>query len=387
MMSKERLDWKEGGIPIRNVPSTRHAALIDALNSIPETRDYQPFMDLLRQITGSSVVNGILTLPGFPGGYVTSISGIAPSEFEQDESEYFDRHGGYNPMMAAVEPILETGRVLRASDHASFPELRRTAYFRELLHPMNADYTAGIVIESASHGTSWLSLSKPVGSLDYSEKEIALLKELSRPLQRVCRLLGEMPDRAFGWDVLDGCGIAATVVEYDLRIRWSTAAMDDLLAEESAVGVSHNVLHGNDEEVQQVLLELVRSALGAATPAHGLDAAPQRGFCDAIGNRWRATAMAGASGLPRDCILLLFRRNGTGQSPERRLISKFGLTKAEARCVIGLLQSPDGSELANRLGIGANTIKTHLRNAYRKTGTKSRVGLITRMAREGLVEE
>jgi len=122
----------------------RKAAVFDALYSIPKSGDYQPFLDELRAATGSSVVNGILAEPGVPGGLVTSVGGVAPSDYQKLESAYFEVHGGYNPMMASVQHVLRTGRILRASDFASFEVLRKSAvsgasakfffcYFRRML--------------------------------------------------------------------------------------------------------------------------------------------------------------------------------------------------------------------------------------------------------------
>ena len=157
--------------------------MFDSLYEIPETGDYQPFLDELRTATGSSVVNGILSEPGVPGGHVTSVSGIEASDYADLEASYFEAHGSYNPIMASVQHVLRTGTVLLASDFAPFPALRKTAYFRDFMHPLNADYTAGIVVESGPYGVSWLSLSRSVGAPDYGRAEMALIRELSAPLQ------------------------------------------------------------------------------------------------------------------------------------------------------------------------------------------------------------
>jgi DNA-binding CsgD family transcriptional regulator len=359
----------------------RTAGLFDALYTIPETGDYQPFLDELRSATGSSVVNGILSEPGVPGGHVTSVSGIAASDYAALEAAYFEAHGGYNPMMAAVQDRLCPGAVLRASDFAPFPALRQTAYFRDFMHPLDADYTAGIVVESGPTGTSWLSLSRPVGAPDYGRVEMALIAELSAPLQRVCRLLAAIPGAGYSWELLEASGTAAMVVDADFRCRRATAAMDALLAEGSLLTMRGRSLYVIEPAARRRLL-----ALCDALRTGSRDQAPELELGDTRGARWALTALTGLVGLRSGDVLLLLRRCDDAVAPEKALVDRFGLTPAEARCALALARAPDNRSLARLLGVAPNTVKSQLRAAFRKTGTGNRVRLLALLIREGLIE-
>lgn len=363
-------------------PVTR---VFDALYAMPEIGDYQPFLDELRAATGSSVVNGILVEPNRAGGYITSVSGIGEADYRQRESAYFEFHGGFNPMMAAVQHVLSTGTVLRASDFVPFPALRESAYFREFMHPLNADYTAGIVVDSGAGGTSWLSLSKAVGADDYTDAELALLRDLSAPLQRVCRLLAATPADGAGWQVLSASGVAAAVVDAELRCLRTTSAMDELLAGGSPLAIRARTLRGAWPAVDARLRALRNKVESAGT---GLaEAAPEYEFDDPGGWRWALTVISEPVGLPTGARLVILRRVRRLSDRRRRMIDRFGLTPAEARCALALARTPDSRDLARALGLSANTVKSQLRAVFGKTGTASRVRLLALLAREGLLDE
>ena len=362
----------------------RKAAVFDALYSIPESGDYQPFLDELRAATGSSVVNGILAEPGVPGGLVTSVGGVAPSDYQKLESAYFEVYGGYNPMIASVQHVLRTGRILRASDFASFEVLRKSAYFRDFMHPLDADYTAGIVVESGSQGTGWLSLSKPVGGADYTDADMALLRELSAPLQRVCRLLAAAPGREYSWELLDASGMSAAIVDTELNCRRTTAALDDLLSRRSLLIISRGGLVGV-EPATDALLQNLRNQVSALDKTASFDHAPELSLHDSGGCRWILTAMTHLMGLARDEILILLRAVGPSCTPEKRLIRMYGLTLAEARCALSLARAPNVQRLARHLGVSTNTVKSQLSQVFRKTGTGNQVRLLVLLARQGLI--
>jgi DNA-binding CsgD family transcriptional regulator len=73
----------------------------------------------------------------------------------------------------------------------------------------------------------------------------------------------------------------------------------------------------------------------------------------------------------------------SGLSPD--FILKYGLTTREAELGGVLLQGKSDQEIAALSGITVNTVKTHLRIIYRKTGVKGRgalMALANRMSRE-----
>jgi DNA-binding CsgD family transcriptional regulator len=54
----------------------------------------------------------------------------------------------------------------------------------------------------------------------------------------------------------------------------------------------------------------------------------------------------------------------------------YGVTPAEARVAIAVASQPTARKTANSLKLSQNTVKTHLRHIFAKTGTSSRVELV-----------
>jgi DNA-binding CsgD family transcriptional regulator len=63
-----------------------------------------------------------------------------------------------------------------------------------------------------------------------------------------------------------------------------------------------------------------------------------------------------------------------GLSPE--LIEKYGLSSREAEATDALLRGKSDKEIAALLDISLNTVQTHLKHVYRKTGTRGRFALM-----------
>lgn len=79
--------------------------------------------------------------------------------------------------------------------------------------------------------------------------------------------------------------------------------------------------------------------------------------------------------------LLLVTRISAGSVPETGLLrALFDLTPMEARVAQELLSGDVGDETARRLGVGAETLKTHVKAVLRKTGFRRRVELVRFLA-------
>jgi DNA-binding CsgD family transcriptional regulator len=66
--------------------------------------------------------------------------------------------------------------------------------------------------------------------------------------------------------------------------------------------------------------------------------------------------------------------------PPKVIANAYQLTKAELRALLALVQLGGGPEIAEALGVGSGTVKTHLRNLFRKTGAKHQADLVRLVA-------
>ncbi|MDQ2861308.1 MAG: helix-turn-helix transcriptional regulator [Pseudomonadota bacterium] len=67
--------------------------------------------------------------------------------------------------------------------------------------------------------------------------------------------------------------------------------------------------------------------------------------------------------------------------PEQQLRELFGLTPAEGRVALALLEGLEPAQAARRLGLGLPTVRTHLAHVFDKTETTGQVALTNLMMR------
>lgn len=87
---------------------------------------------------------------------------------------------------------------------------------------------------------------------------------------------------------------------------------------------------------------------------------------------WGADRMAAA-----EASLFSLYADLNGPRPEvAPAKAAFGLTRAEAAVLALLVQGLTNKAIAERLYVSVNTVKTHMRNIYRKLGVSSRAGAV-----------
>lgn len=91
---------------------------------------------------------------------------------------------------------------------------------------------------------------------------------------------------------------------------------------------------------------------------------------------WAQLIPAGDDGASRGrpCVGLTLRRYGEAPQIEA-LARERDLTQAEIRIITSLMTGHDTAAAARSLGISIHTLRTHVRNAYRKLGVTTREGL------------
>jgi DNA-binding CsgD family transcriptional regulator len=82
-------------------------------------------------------------------------------------------------------------------------------------------------------------------------------------------------------------------------------------------------------------------------------------------------------------VVLLERGTASNQSALAEISAEFGLTQREGKTVEFLLQGLTSKEIANRMGISANTVKAFLRLVMVKMRVSTRSGIVGKIAAQG----
>jgi DNA-binding CsgD family transcriptional regulator len=92
---------------------------------------------------------------------------------------------------------------------------------------------------------------------------------------------------------------------------------------------------------------------------------------------------AGRGGIASPAVAALFVHSAAIDRPSRAeaIARHYRLTPTELRVLIAIVDVGGAPEVAEALGIGAGTVKTHLGRIYQKTGTSRHAELVKIVAR------
>jgi DNA-binding CsgD family transcriptional regulator len=287
-----------------------------------------------------------------------------------------------NPWMHGV--LASAGRAALLDAHTPLRELEKTGFYADILYPNGMIHGTGITV--AADDDQWVNIGLARGrdTGPYQPEEGALLEAYILHLRRALALSARFD--AFGQlrraelSALDRIGTAALLVDRAGGLLTANTAARGLAARGVLVLREGEVPACADRVAAQAFLAGTMAATrGLAPPPlriHDTAATPLIVVAAPLGE---ATAMrlAGA-GAPRHAAAVLFihgTRGDAGPAPAL-LHDLFGLTPAEARVAAEIALGDGEREAARRLGISANTVRTHRQRIFAKIGITRRGELI-----------
>ena len=278
----------------------------------------------------------------------------------------------------------------RAARLSSPEEFFDTRFYREWVRPQGwIDNVVSILDKSpTSIGAFIVFRHEREGLAD--EKARSLLRVITPHLRRAV-LIGKVIDlkaveTATFADMLDGLSAGIFLVDAAGRIVHANAAGHKILAASDILRSLGGPLTARDPQVNKTLLDAFRAA------EHG---------DPAIGIQGIAVPLASHKGEPHVAHLLnltsggrrqtgiataasaaLFVHKAALETPSRpeAIAKAYKLTPTELRILLALIEVGGGPEIAEALGIGESTIKTHLSHLFQKTGAKHQADLVKLVA-------
>lgn len=303
------------------------------------------------------------------------------------EELYFKEYIHINPLLPAMLTV-DVGRVSSNSDFLPPAQFFQTRFYQEWAKPQGLIDNVFCILERS--GTSAAAFvvfrNERDGMVD---AEACKLLEAIVPHLRRAVLIGNVIEHktteAQGFsDLLDSIRAGVFVVDAAGRIGYSNRTAKEIVRTGDYLRSAGGKLIARQAEANQQLQE----ALLAAGDGDA-----------AMGNKSIAIPLLAADGTRHLVNLLpLSRRRAAGidarataavfvhkaavelPNPPEVIASAYQLTKTELRVLLALVQLGGGSEIAEALGIGNGTVKTHLRNLFRKTGTRHQTDLVRLVA-------
>ncbi|NIR32721.1 MAG: PAS domain-containing protein [Gammaproteobacteria bacterium] len=185
---------------------------------------------------------------------------------------------------------------------------------------------------------------------------------------------------ALAGEGLDRLAIGMLVVNEDLRVRYSNRAAASILGAADGLTLdSDRRLCVRGKHNQSDLKALVKQAMAGEPPRpdHERTLAVPRASRDSP-VEVLVTPHADGYGGGVAFVFLADAERPLG-NVEKLLVSVHGLTRTEARLAGLMAQGLNPAEAAERMGVGITTVRSHLRQLFRKTGTRRQAELVRRI--------
>jgi DNA-binding CsgD family transcriptional regulator/PAS domain-containing protein len=268
--------------------------------------------------------------------------------------------------------------------HMSEAELQRTPFFQNWAKPQGL--REGCIIKFV-HTPDRIGL---MGCTTRADREIISVEEqrfmaLLSPHLRRASLIGDLLDQArvtasLYRQALDYLAVPVVLTGANGAILHANGAAQQMFSAQGPILSRHGLLQAQNTAVVPALQEAIASAasadasLGSRGIGLPISAAGQPPAVAYVLPLTEGTARAAFR--PACAAVFVSTTTSASPLPEAVLTTLFDLTPAEARVLLRIGSGLSASRSAVSLGIGENTLKTHLNRIFAKTGTRRQADLV-----------
>jgi DNA-binding CsgD family transcriptional regulator len=275
-------------------------------------------------------------------------------------------------------------KICRSSDLVSYSQFRASGFYRDYAVRFGGTQFMDVDLERSSHGLLNVCLwsqERHAALDDQSVRTLELvLPHLARAL-RVERRLGRgRLQHDFALAALNALSTPVLVVDDRAAVSFANAAAQDLVAIEDGLVISRGVI-GTTSTEHPSLATTLRLLIGARRERLGIhtltvERSGKRPlaltvFLPPASNELWAEAGTGAG-----AVIFVGDPEQELADVDRNLQRIHGLTEREARAAISLANGLDLKTIARDEGVGVETIRKHLKQAFWKTGTSRQAELV-----------
>jgi len=292
------------------------------------------------------------------------------------------------------------GRDLLARLRADAPELASTPFVFLTALVDRDSLVAGKVLGADDYLTKPVDLGLLLATVRSRLGQVARLHqqyatEFERDRAELLVRLGRESELSFrsAAEVLHHLAVGVVLLDRDANVVFVNRAARLLIDGGDGLGLHAGGLRGAGVRETTMLRDLVTSALAASNATAGdcsatcgdlslgLPRPSQRRPYQVMASALHAPEhdSARSSGVPALALFITDPESRPRPSPEL-LTRLFGLTPAESRIVAALAQGYSADEIASEQHISRTTVASHLKSAFRKTGTTRQGELIALVA-------
>ncbi len=296
---------------------------------------------------------------------------------------YLEKYMTLDPMFGTYF-VLDIGDVFSSSTIMPHAEFLQSRFYKEWVRPQGWYDNICVYLDRSSEGHAALVVFRNEREGIADEPARKRLRLLVPHLRRAV-LIGNLIDfktaqAATFADALDGLSAGTLFVDSSGRITHANAAAQALLAAGDVLRGSHGRLVATDPETNQALCDILLAA-GSGDGAIGVKgvAVP---LLARSGERYVAHVLPLSSGARRSAgyaaaaALFVQKAALATHSPPEVIAKTYRLTPMEVRILLAIVEVGGGPQVAETLGIGEGTVKTHLKRLYEKTGARRQADLV-----------
>ena len=292
-----------------------------------------------------------------------------------------DRHMA-NPWTIHMQTFHPQGTVVLSDSILPTAELRRTAFYHDVLRSQTLDHAAMIGLSQKRDFGVGFCLNREAVQGPYTEREHEFLQRLTPHMMRSIQFGFQVGAyralQGAAYDALDRISTGVALLDRSARVLYANRALRAMttggalsLHRErlSSASAGHNRQFG--DLVSAALRGLPAGTMAMPHPSDGRLVAvlvsPVRGR-DL--DRFTGLAM-------HDAAAMVFVLDPAAPTaiPPAWIMDAYGLTLAEARVAVQASFGESVAEIGTRLNISPNTVKTHLRRVFAKIGVNGRTEL------------
>lgn len=294
---------------------------------------------------------------------------------------------------ASINPLMPSGWYMEEDEvytgvgMLGQEEYYRTRFYREVLQPHGYCDAAMTVFAKTSNRFGGLSVPHSLAQGEWSSEQIDTVRTIAPHVRRAVTIGDLLDARTLQQDMLsatlDLLTVGIVLVDAQARIVHANLAGLRQIDKSSALRRDGDLLSARDPKAVRDLRDAITLAASGTTinlPRSGV-VVPLTGADGVELAAWVLpldTGLRGELAAPFSAAAAVFIRElgDTQAFPGELFVKRFGITPAECRVLMMLVQGMSIAEACDALGVSEPTVKTHLSRLFAKTGTSGQPDLM-----------
>jgi DNA-binding CsgD family transcriptional regulator len=292
-------------------------------------------------------------------------------------------------------------RVLKTPNRAVFgeeivpeKELLAADWYHELCRPSGIHHVIGGSFEIEPDVKGLIGVQRPVDACAFAEDERVALQFLLPHLKQAYRLIriADMNDRTrrLTLEVLSSLSVGVFIVRADAHVTLMNVAAEHMARTCRSLAISNNRLSLSDPKLDERLRASIRRA-SLAPFGRSLHAGETIVVPFDVGMAFSLMIvplppLAAPTGTAEFLAAVFVGDPSPNADPSTALLRAiYGLTPAETRLLLALLEGSCVSDYAQTAGVSLNTVKSQLKSVFLKTGCRRQAELVRKVVSDPML--